>query len=89
MYYLFKATAVLSSHSFCSQNKQQTVRDHNIVGVGTKTFTVLKDPFHVEAVGGAGLVIGAPLQVIRQFASTRVIDDTRVSCTDSICEKSG
>lgn len=52
--------------------------------IGTKTLTVLKDPFHVEAVGGAGLVISAPLQVVGQFASTRVIDDARVSCTDSI-----
>lgn len=48
--------------------------------------TVLEDALHVEAVGSTGLVIRAPLQVVGQFASASVIDDTRVSCTDCICE---
>lgn len=48
--------------------------------------TVLEDALHVEAVGRTGLVIRAPLQVVGQFASASVIDDTRVSCTDCICE---
>lgn len=51
-----------------------------------KRLTVLEDALHVEAVGSTGLIICAPLQVVGQFAGAGVIDDTRVSCTDSICE---
>lgn len=54
-----------------------------------KRLTILKDALHVEAVGSTGLIICAPLQVVGQFASTGVINDTRVSCTDCICEWSG
>lgn len=54
-----------------------------------KRLTVLEDALHVEAVGSAGLVIRAPLQVVGQFASASVIDDTGVSCTDCICEWTG
>lgn len=44
-----------------ARNALQPVRDHGGLSVGTKKLTVLEHPFHIEAVGGAGLVIGASL----------------------------
>lgn len=48
------------------------------------TLTVLEDSLHVQAVGGAGLVIGAAFQVIRQLSGPRVIDHSGVGGADCI-----
>lgn len=52
--------------------------------VRTLAHTVLKDAFHVKAVGGTCFIVCASLQVIGELACSSVIDDTRVSCTYSI-----
>ncbi len=46
--------------------------------------TILKDSLDIEAVGGAGLVVGAPLEVRGQFPGPRVLDHSRVAVIDSI-----
>ena len=51
---------------------------------GACSLTVLEDSLHVEAVGGAGLVVGGALQVVRQLAGAGVIDDSGVGGTDGI-----
>lgn len=40
----------------------------------THTLTVLEDALHVQPVGGARLVVSAPLEVIGQLAGAAVID---------------
>lgn len=42
-------------------------------------------PLHIEAVGGAGLVVGAPLEVGGQLARAAVVNHARVIFTDAIC----
>ena len=46
--------------------------------------TILKDSFNVKAVGGAGLVVGAPLQVVGQLSCSAVVDDARLVLADCI-----
>ena len=46
--------------------------------------TILKDAFDVKAVGGAGFVIGAPLQVVRQLPGTRIVDHSRLILSDGV-----
>ena len=46
--------------------------------------TVLKDSLDVEPVGGAGLVVGAPLEVRGQFSRPRVLDNSGVAVVDGI-----
>lgn len=46
--------------------------------------TVLEDPLHVQAVGGAGLVVGAALQVAGQLPRPGVVDDPRVGGADGV-----
>lgn len=46
--------------------------------------TILKDTLHIQAVGGAGLVVGATLQVAGQFAGARVVDDARIAFADGV-----
>lgn len=49
--------------------------------------TVLEDTLHVEAVGGARLVVSAPLEVVGQLAGPAVVDHPRVRRADGIWEK--
>ena len=51
---------------------------------GAVVLTVLEDPLHVEAVGGAGLVVGAALQVVGQLARAAVVDDPGVGRGDGV-----
>lgn len=46
--------------------------------------TVLKDPLHVQPVGGARLVVGTPLQVAGELPRPGVVDDPWVSGTYGI-----
>lgn len=55
-----------------------------IICVRTRVLTVLEDTLHVKAVGGAGFVVCASLQVVGELACSSVIDDTWVSCAYSI-----
>lgn len=45
----------------------------------------MEHSLHIEAVGGAGLVVGAPLEVGGQLARAAVVDHARVVLTDAIC----
>lgn len=49
--------------------------------------TILEDSLHVEPVGGAGLVVRAALQVVRQLSGPRVIDHSGVGGADCIWER--
>lgn len=46
--------------------------------------TVLEDSLHVQAVGGAGLVIRAAFQVVRQLPGPRVVDHSGVGGADRV-----
>lgn len=46
--------------------------------------TVLEDSLHVEAVGGAGFVVGAALQVVGQLSGSAVVDHSGVGRADGI-----
>ena len=46
--------------------------------------TILKDSLDVEAVGGASLVVGTPLQVVGQLPGSAVVDDARLALTDGV-----
>lgn len=46
--------------------------------------TVLEDSLHVEAVGGAGLVVGAAFQLVGEFSGSAVVDDPRVGRADGV-----
>lgn len=46
--------------------------------------TVVEDPVHVEAIGGARLVVGAPLQVGGQLARASIVDHSRVVLADRV-----
>jgi len=46
--------------------------------------TVLEDSLHVQAVSGAGLVVRAALQVVRQLPGPRVIDHSGVGGADCV-----
>ena len=48
--------------------------------------TILEDALYVEAIGGAGLVVGAALQVAGQLAGSRVLDHARRALTDCVCK---
>lgn len=50
-------------------------------------FTILEDPLHVEPIGGARLIVCAPLQVIGELPSPDVIDDPWVGGTYGICNR--
>lgn len=52
-----------------------------------KAFTVLEDPFHVEPIGGARLVVCAPLQVVGELPCPGIIDDPGVGGTYGICNR--
>ena len=47
--------------------------------------SILKDPFDVETIGSASLVVGAPFQIIGQFSGSRIINHARLVFTDGIC----
>lgn len=49
--------------------------------------TIMEHPLHVEAVGSAGLVVGAPFEVGGQLARAAVVDHARVVLTDAIWGK--
>lgn len=49
--------------------------------------TVLEDALHVEAVGGARLVVSAALEVVGQLAGPAVVDHPRVRRADGIWEE--
>lgn len=44
----------------------------------------MKDAFDVKAVGGAGFVVGAPLQVVGQLPGTRIVDNSRLILGDGV-----
>ena len=46
--------------------------------------TVLEHPLHVEAVGGARLVVRAALEVARQLPCARILDYPRVAVVDGV-----
>lgn len=46
--------------------------------------TVLEDSLHIQAIGGAGLVVCAAFQVIWQLPGPRVVDHSGVGSTDGI-----
>ena len=46
--------------------------------------TVLEHPLHVEAVGGARLVVRAALEVARQLTRARILDYPRVAVVDGV-----
>lgn len=46
--------------------------------------TILEDSLYVEAVSGAGLVVGGALQVIGELPSSGVVDYSRVGGTYGI-----
>lgn len=46
--------------------------------------TVLEDSLHIEAVSGAGLVVGGALQVVGELPGSGVVDYPRVGGTDGI-----
>lgn len=46
--------------------------------------TILEDSLHIEAVSGAGLVVGGALQVVGELAGSGVVDYPRVGGTDGI-----
>lgn len=46
--------------------------------------TVLEDSLHVEAVGGAGFVVGAPFEVVGQFPGSGVVDHSGVGRADGV-----
>lgn len=46
--------------------------------------TVLEDSLHIEAVGGAGLVVGGTLQVVGELPGASVINDSGVGGADGI-----
>lgn len=48
------------------------------------SLTVLEDSLHVEAVGGAGLVVGAAFEVVGQFPGPAVVDHPRVGRADGV-----
>ena len=47
--------------------------------------SILKDPFDIETIGGASLVVRAPFQILRQFSGSRIINHARLVFTDGIC----
>ena len=51
---------------------------------GTLLLTVLEHPLHVEAVGGARLVVRAALEVTRQLPRARILDYPRVAVVDGV-----
>lgn len=48
--------------------------------------TVLEDSLHVEAVGGAGLVVGAAFEVVGEFSGPAVVDHSGVGRADGVWE---
>ena len=46
--------------------------------------TVLEHPLHVEAVGGARLVVRAALEVARQLPRARILDYPWVAVVDGV-----
>lgn len=46
--------------------------------------TILKDTLHIQAVGGAGLVVGATLQIAGQFPGTGVVNHARIALADGV-----
>lgn len=46
--------------------------------------TVLEDPLHVEPVGGAGLVVGAALQVVGELPGPAVVYHPGVGRADGV-----
>lgn len=46
--------------------------------------TILEDSLHIEAVGGAGLVVGGALQVVGELAGSGIVDYSWVGGTDGI-----
>ena len=46
---------------------------------------VLEDSLHIEPVGGASLVVGAPFQVIGQLAGARVVNHPRLALAYGVC----
>lgn len=64
-----------------------TYRIHPIPSSGKllgTMLTILEDSLHVQAVGGAGLVICAAFQVIRQLSGPWVVNHSGVGGTDCI-----
>lgn len=57
-----------------SQRTGRGLSDH----AALRLLTVLEDPLHVEAVGGAGLVVSAAFEVVGQFSGSAVVDHSRV-----------
>lgn len=49
-----------------------------------RTLTVLEDPLHVQAVGGAGFVVCAAFQVIGKFSGPAIVDHPRVGGADGV-----
>lgn len=49
-----------------------------------RTLTVLEDPLHVQAVGGAGFVVGAAFQVVGKFSGPAVVDHPGVGGADGV-----
>lgn len=63
------------------------MKDLSFTGLIAVTFgclTILEDSLHIEAIRGAGLVVGGALQVVGELAGTGVIDYSRVGGTDGI-----
>lgn len=52
---------------------------------GDSLLTVLKDPFHVQAVCGAGLVVGTPLQIVGQLSCAGVVYHAGATLAYRIC----
>lgn len=46
--------------------------------------TVLEDSLHVEAVGGAGFVVGASFQVVGEFSGSGIVDHSGVGRADGV-----
>lgn len=58
-----------------SPSQRTGLSDHR---ASRRLLTVLEDPLHVEAIGGAGFVVGAAFEVVGQFSGSAVVDDSRI-----------
>ena len=48
----------------------------------------MKDSLHVEAVGGAGLIVSTALEIIGEFAGSAVLYNSRIALVDGVCKYS-
>lgn len=49
-----------------------------------RVLTVLEDALNVQAVGGAGFVVGAAFEVVGEFSGSAVVDHPRVGRADGV-----